>query len=300
MMIKKSRIAFLAWTCILGTSVFALAGSRGQTPWWVDFQRQWPMASGDGLSFDWPDERGRIAVRGEIEFVFLGDAALRSPSYRHSTVKAFFNAISAYWTVPRAMEGSPVDMALAGYEAVRLDFSEVRTYLLDGPEHAVAAHANRVYFYLEGQRPRELLERDFLNVTFPTIAGMESEAPTDPFWTRKGQALLPAFTQFLALPKLDSPQFSARLSFKNPEPRTWNLQVAHEFGHALGLRDAWLELDEGIYVNDVELMSYLRWELNANPRATPQYFAAILMRLFDAGVSWQENGKCTTLEPLPE
>ena len=294
---RKARRT-LIFILLIGMSGLPLQAFQKQTtqPWWVDFLAQRHIGSGDGIHFQWNPETQQYDALGVIEFAFTRKAAALDQGSK-TLMKNFYRAaIQRFWSLPfdNAVERSDVSACGTYFGGFNFDQLVFRTVAAEKP---VAPGASRVYFYFHSQVPKDLLMQDILHMTYPTIAGPEGFFELDPFWARKGEGVLPAFTQFLPLPKDLENQPSNDFGTRDPSVSSWQLFTGHEFGHALGLPDGWLVKDDQIVATDTELMSYLFWELNPEPRSTHQYFAEILTRLFLCDVSWEENGKTHWVTP---
>jgi len=265
-------------------------------PWWVDFLAQRPTGTGDGIHFQWNAETSQYDAIGAVEFAFIKKAATLDSGSKTLMTNFYRSAIKRFWAMPFDAADDRAEIQACNQHFSGFNFESL-TFRTVAAEKPVAPGANRVYFYFHSQVPKDLDLQDILHMTYPTIAGPEGFFEFDPFWARKGEGVLPAFTQFLPLPKDLENQPSDEFGRRDPSTSSWQLFVGHEFGHALGLPDGWFVKDDQVIATDTELMSYLFWELNPEPRSTHQYFAEVLTRVFLCEVSWTKNGKTFWVGP---
>lgn len=268
---------------------------RDSEPWWVNFQAQYQQASDDGLRFQWNEQTSQIELQGTIEFVFLGKASGLGSQQKQAYLDAYRQAIQHYWSLPFNASEERSDVQACGRYFGGFQYHEVQ-FQIANLQDSVLPGANRVYFYNEEEIPADLKVEKILHTTFPTISGEEGVFAADPFWARKGEAVLPAFTQFLPLPRQTSGNQEGFGNQQSTGP-SWPMFVGHEFGHVLGLPDGWQYKGDQVVVTDGELMSYLYWEINPQPRATHAYFAEIISRIFLCDVSWKSGSNTYWVSP---
>ena len=294
---RKARwiLTFMLLPVTLGLPLQAFQ-KQSEQPWWVDFLAQRELGSGDGMHFQWNSQTRQYDAVGVIEFAFTRKSAYLDFGNKTLMMKLYRNAIKRFWSLPFDASDERADLTVCGESFSGFNFDGL-VFRVVAENKPVAPNANRVYFYYDSQVPKDLEMQDILHMTYPTIAGPEGYFELDPFWARKGEGVLPAFTQFLPLPKDLENQPSDEFGPRDPSTSSWQLFAGHEFGHALGLADGWFIKDDQVIATDTELMSYLFWELNPEPRSSHKYFADILTRVFQCDVSWQENGKTHWVGP---
>lgn len=291
------RTLYFAMIVMVTIALSPLYASEKQAerPWWEPLLNQYAHGTQDGLRFSWNGETSQIDVLGDIEFVFLGKSSTLPLAEKQLSLTLYRRALSQYWSLPFEGTEDRADITackqtFAGFSYDHLNFRIVNE------SSDVATGANRVYLYFNSQVPQALAFKDFLHATFPTISGPEGRFEHDPFWARKGEGVLPAFTQFLPLPLEAGVTPPDDFGQRDPSAASWILFVGHEFGHALGLSDGWHLKGEQVVATDTDLMSYLYWELNPEPRTTHAYFAEIISRVFLCSVNWTKNGRTYWVE----
>lgn len=291
------KLRFLFGLILLLTQLSAFAFQKqAETPWWEPFLQEYAQASQDGLRFAWSETSGGIDLEGTIEFVFLGKSATLDSGSKDLILRLYRRTLERFWSMPFEASAERSDFSVCGQNFSGFRYDGLALHIVS-EKVPVAPGANRVYFYYHDQVPQAMSLQNFLHATFPTIAGSEEAFQTDPFWERKGTGQLPAFTQFLPLPMDAGVRPSDAFGPRDPSAASWSLFVGHEFGHVLGLADGWHVKGDQLVATDTELMSYLVWELNPDPRTTHGYFAEIISRALGCDVGWQKNGSTYWVGP---